>query len=38
MTTKLGGYDMDVVMLDVGSSVNILLKKSWELMGKPTLV
>jgi hypothetical protein len=38
MTTELGGYDMDGVMLDLGSDVNILPKKSWELMGKPSLV
>jgi hypothetical protein len=29
---------MDGVMLDLGFDVNILLKKSWELMGKPSLV
>jgi hypothetical protein len=38
MTTELGGYDMDGVMLDLGSDVNILPKKSLELMGKPNLV
>jgi hypothetical protein len=38
MTTELGGYDMDGVMLDLGSNVNILPKKSWEVMGKPKLV
>jgi len=29
---------MDGFMLDLGSEVNNLLKKSWELMGKPNLV
>jgi hypothetical protein len=29
---------MDGVMLDLGSNVNILPKKYWELMGKPDLV
>jgi hypothetical protein len=38
MTVELGSYEMDGVMLDLGSDVNILLKKSWELMGKPKLV
>jgi hypothetical protein len=38
MTTELGGYDMDGVMLDLGSDMNILPKKSWEVMGKPKLV
>jgi hypothetical protein len=33
MTTNLGGYDMDGVMLDLGFDVNILPKNSWELMG-----
>jgi hypothetical protein len=37
MTTKLGGYDMDRVMLDLGFDVNIMSKKFWEFMGKPTL-
>jgi hypothetical protein len=26
---------MDGVMLDLGSDMNILPKKSWEVMGKP---
>jgi hypothetical protein len=38
MTTKLGGYDIDGVMLDLGSELNILPKKSWKVMGKPKLV
>jgi hypothetical protein len=38
MTTELRSYEMDGVMLDLGSDVNILPKKSWELMGKPNLV
>jgi hypothetical protein len=38
MTVELGSYEMDGVMLDLGSDVNILPKKSWELMGKPNLV
>jgi hypothetical protein len=38
MTTELGGYDMDGVMLDLGSDVNIFPNKSWEVMGKHKLV
>jgi hypothetical protein len=38
MTTELGSYEMEGVMLDLGSDVNIFPKKSWELMGKPKLV
>jgi hypothetical protein len=34
MNTKLCGYHIDGVMLDVGSNVNILSKKSWEVMEK----
>jgi hypothetical protein len=38
MTIELESYEMDGVMLDLGSDVNILPKKSWELMGRPNLV
>jgi hypothetical protein len=38
MTTNIGGYDMDGVMLDLGFNVNILTKKSSEVMGKDKLV
>jgi hypothetical protein len=38
MIVELGGYDMDGVMLDLDSDLNILHKKSWEVMGKPKLV
>jgi hypothetical protein len=26
------------VVLDLGSEVNVMMKKSWELMGKPNLI
>jgi hypothetical protein len=38
MTTEIRSYEMDSVMLDLGSYVNIFPKKSLELMGKPNLV
>jgi hypothetical protein len=38
MTINLRRYEMDGVMSNLGSDVNILPKKSWELMGKPNLV
>jgi hypothetical protein len=38
MIAELGGYDMDGVMLDLGSDVNIFLKKYLEVMGKLKLV
>jgi hypothetical protein len=33
MIDELGSYEMEGVMLDLRSDVNILPKKSWELMG-----
>jgi hypothetical protein len=38
MTVELESYEMDDIMLDLVSNVNILPKKSWELMGKLNLV
>jgi hypothetical protein len=38
MTIELGGYDMEGVMLDMGSDMNIFMKKYWEVMGKTKLV
>jgi hypothetical protein len=38
MTTEPGGYDMDGVMLDLGSNMNIIPKKYLEVMGKLKLV
>jgi hypothetical protein len=38
MTIDIGGHDMDGVMLDLESDVNILSKKSSKVMGKPKLV
>jgi hypothetical protein len=38
MIDEIISYEMDGVMLDLGSDVNILSKKSWELIGKPSLV
>ena len=37
LTTHIGEYDMDQVILDLGSDANVLQKKTWELMGKPKL-
>ena len=34
---QIGEYDMIDIILDLGSEVNILTKKTWEQMGKPTL-
>jgi hypothetical protein len=38
MMVGLRSYDMDGVMLDLGSDVNMLPKKYWDLMGNPNLL
>jgi hypothetical protein len=38
MKIKIESYKMDDVMLELGSNMKILLKKSWDLMGKTNLV
>ena len=37
MTTQIGDYDMDQVILDLGSNANVLLKQNWKRMGEPKL-
>ena len=37
LTTQIGEYEMDQVILDLGSDANFLPKKTWEYMGRPTL-
>ena len=37
LSEKIGEYDMDQVILDLGSKANVLTNKTWELMGKPKL-
>jgi hypothetical protein len=29
---------MDNIILDLGSNVNVILKHTWEMMGKPKLI
>jgi hypothetical protein len=38
LSVQIGDYDMDQVILDLGSDVNVFLKKTWEMMGKPKLI
>jgi hypothetical protein len=38
MIVELGSYEMDDIMLDLRSDVNIFPTKSWDFMGKPNLV
>lgn len=35
---ETGNYEMDDIILDLGSDMKILPKKTWELMGKVKLV
>ena len=37
MTAQIGEYDMDYIILDMGSDINILTRQTWESMGKPCL-
>ena len=37
MNIQIGDYEVDSSILDLGSDVNILTKKTWQLMGKQTL-
>ena len=37
LSAQIGEYDMDQVILDLGSEANVVEKKTWELMGKPKL-
>ena len=38
MNVQIGDYDVDLVIMDLGSYVSILTKQTWENMGKPKLV
>ena len=38
LTTQVGEFEMDEVILDLGSEVNVLTKQTWEQMGSPKLV
>ena len=37
MNIQIGDYEVDSVILDLGSYVSILTKQAWTLMGNPTL-
>jgi hypothetical protein len=38
LNAQIGDYDIDYVVLDLGSKVNVMTKHTWELMGKPKLI
>ena len=37
MTVQIGDYEIDQVILDLGSDANVLPKKTWQRMGEPNL-
>jgi len=37
LTTQIGESEMDKVILDLGSNMNILPKRTWECMGRSML-
>ena len=37
LTAQIDKYEMDQVILDLRSDVNVLPKQTWECMGRPTL-
>ena len=37
LISQIGEYEMDQVILDLGSDMNVLPKKTWECMGRPAL-
>ena len=37
LNAQIGDDEMDEVILDLGSEVNVLTKQTWELTGKPKL-
>jgi hypothetical protein len=38
LKAQIGEYDIDYVVLDLGSEVNVMTKQTWALMGKPKLI
>jgi hypothetical protein len=38
VSAQIGDYDVDYVVLDLGSEVNVMTKQTWALMGKPRLI
>ena len=37
LSAGIGSYEMDEVVLDLGSEVNVMTKQTWEIMAKPKL-
>ena len=37
LTAQIGEYEMEQVILNMGSNANVFPKQTWERMGRPTL-
>ena len=37
LNANIGNFNMGDIILDLGSEVNVLPKKTWQCMGEPTL-
>jgi len=38
INSQIGDYDIEDIVIDLGSDVNVMPKRTWEVMGKPQLV
>lgn len=38
LNAQIGDFDMDNIVLDLGSNVNIFPSNTWEMMGKPNII
>jgi hypothetical protein len=38
LSAQIGDYDVEYVVPDLGSKVNVMTKQTWALMGKPRLI
>jgi hypothetical protein len=38
LNAQIGEYEIDYVVLDLGSEVNVMMKQTWTLMGKLKLI
>jgi hypothetical protein len=38
LSAQIGDYGIEYVVLDLGSKLNVTMKQTWALMGKPKLI
>ena len=38
LNAQIREYDIDYMVLDLGSEVNVMMKQTWAMMGKPKLI